>query len=90
MVFLPTYFTMTLAYNQAALLAFCLLLNATITALCIHLPKIYAVNYVDEGQLKFAGSAGVGVGHGTGFSFSESIHSTHTGRKSNQIQPVME
>ena len=53
LVFLPTYFTTFYAYYQAALLAFCLFLNATVTLLCLYLPKLYAVYFVDEDNLLF-------------------------------------
>ena len=52
-VFLPTYFTTFYAYHQAALLAFCLILNASITLLCLCVPKIYAIYFIDEDQIKF-------------------------------------
>ena len=52
MVFLPTYFTMFYAYHQAALLAFCLILNACITLLCLYVPKLYALYFVSEDRLK--------------------------------------
>ena len=54
MVFLPTYFTTFYAYHQAALLAFCLLLNASITLLCLYIPKIYAIYFIDEDKLTFS------------------------------------
>ena len=52
-VFLPTYFTTFYAYHKAALLATCLVLNGFITLLCLFVPKLYAVKYVDEGKMKF-------------------------------------
>ncbi len=39
------------AYNQAALLAFCLFLNATITLFLIYTPKIYALYFVEDDQI---------------------------------------
>ncbi len=51
LVFLPAYFTMFYAYNQAALLAFCLFLNATISLFCIYAPKIYALYFVDDEKI---------------------------------------
>ena len=53
-VFLPTYFTTFYTYHQAAILAFCLILNATITLLCLFVPKIYAVYFIDETSIKFS------------------------------------
>ena len=77
-VFLPTYFTTFYAYHQAALLAFCLILNASITLLCLYVPKIYAIYFVDEGQLKYSG---------TGTTASMSVSASHTGH-SNQVVPI--
>ena len=51
LVFLPVYFTVYYAYHQAALLAFCLILNATITLCCLYAPKLYALYYIDEDDL---------------------------------------
>ncbi len=51
-VFLPTYFTTFHAYHQAALLAFCMLVNGACTLLCLFLPKIYAVYFVNEQDMK--------------------------------------
>ncbi len=51
MVFLPTYFTTVYAYHQVALLGFCLVINASITLLCLYVPKFYAIYYVDDGNL---------------------------------------
>ncbi len=50
-VFLPTYFTVFYAYHQAALPSFCLILNASITLLCLYAPKVYALYYIDEDDL---------------------------------------
>ena len=47
-VFLPTYLTAFYAYYQATLLALCLILNAVITVLCLFLPKVYALYFVEE------------------------------------------
>ncbi len=52
--FLPTYYTTFYAYNQAALLAFCLFLNASITLLCLFIPKIYALYFVNEDRITFS------------------------------------
>ena len=58
LVFLPTYFTVFYAVHQAALLALCLLLNATVPLACLFLPKIYAIYWLDEASIKFAGFSG--------------------------------
>ncbi len=56
------------AYNQAALLAFCLFLNATISLFSIYAPKIYALYFVKDEKI-------------TTFSFDEG--SSNIGSKSN-------
>ncbi len=53
-VFLPTYFTTFYAYYQTALFSFCLVLNASVTLLCLYIPKIYAIYFVDECKLDLA------------------------------------
>ena len=50
-VILPTYFTTFYASFQAALLAVCLLLIASITLLCLYVPKLYAIYFVNENKL---------------------------------------
>ncbi len=49
-VLLPTYFTMFYAYYKAALLSFCLFMNALLTIMCMYVPKLYAIYFVDEGR----------------------------------------
>ena len=51
-VFIPMYFSAFHALHQAALLAFCLLANALCVLLCLFLPKIYAVRFLDETVLQ--------------------------------------
>ena len=53
LVFLPTYFSAFYAYHQEALIAFCLILNALITLMCLFVPKLYAIVYLEDHQLKF-------------------------------------
>ena len=53
MVFLPTYFTTFYAHHQAALLAFCLFVNGACTLLCLFVPKVYAIYFVDEDDMIF-------------------------------------
>ena len=53
LVFLPTYFTTFRTYHQAALLAFCLIINGFVTLCCLYIPKIYAIYFVDESKIKF-------------------------------------
>ncbi len=54
LVFLPTYFTTFYAYHQAALIAFCLIINASLTLICLYVPKIYAIYFISEDNLSFA------------------------------------
>ena len=54
LVFLPAYFTAFEAYHQAALLAFCLFVNSTCNLMCLFVPKIYAVYFVNEKDIKIA------------------------------------
>ena len=84
-VFLPTYFTTFYAYHQAALLAFCLILNASITLLCLYVPKIYAVYFVDEDKLKFDNATGPKPGPSTNMS---SVNNGVTIGRSNQVAPI--
>jgi hypothetical protein len=50
--FLPTYLMAFYAYHKAALLALALILNASVTILCLFVPKIYAVYFVDEKSIQ--------------------------------------
>ena len=50
--FLPTHMMAFYAYHKAALLSLALILNASVTALCLFIPKVYAVYFVDEKDIK--------------------------------------
>ncbi len=50
--FLPTHIMAFYAYHKAALLSLALILNAAVTSLCLFVPKIYAVYFVDENDIK--------------------------------------
>ncbi len=52
LVFIPTYFTTFYAHHQVALLAVGLILNAYVTLLCLFIPKLYAIFYLDETSQK--------------------------------------
>ncbi len=65
MVFLPTYFTTYYASHQVALLAFCLILNASITLLCLYIPKLYAIYFVEEKMLNIVYMTTSAVGSST-------------------------
>ena len=78
MVFLPTYFTMFYAHHQAAILAFCLIVNAAITLLCLFVPKVYALYFVEESDIKFSAA---------GQSHSSGPISTHLSSR-NQVAPL--
>ncbi len=84
-VFIPTYFTTFYAYHQASLLAFCLLLNATITLLCLFMPKIYAIYFVNEDDLQYYSTQGGSKGNATVGSSLD-----RAGAKGNQIVPIAE
>ena len=53
LVFLPAYFTAFYAVHQVALLASCLTINALVTLLCLYVPKIYAIYFIDEDNIQF-------------------------------------
>ncbi len=50
-VLLPTYFTTFYAYYQAALLSFCLVMNALVILMCLYAPKLYAIYFVPPEHL---------------------------------------
>ncbi len=50
--FLPTYLVAFYAYHKAALLSLALVLNASVTLLCLFVPKLYAVYWIDEKNIK--------------------------------------
>ena len=54
LVFLPTNFISISAVYQVAMMATCLVLNATITLSCFFVPKVYAAYFVAESKIKFA------------------------------------
>ena len=69
--FLPTYFAAFYAYHKSVLLSLCLVLNATVMLLCLFVPKIYALFYVDENDLIFYEPSKVGsVGNQSSGSFA--------------------
>ena len=55
--FLPTYLVAFYAYHKAALLSLALVLNASVTLLCLFAPKLYAVYWVDETHIKVSNFA---------------------------------
>lgn len=50
-VFLPTYFSVFYTTHKAALLAVSLILNATITLLCLFATRLYAVIYIADNMM---------------------------------------
>ncbi len=50
--FLPTYFSAFYAYHMAALLALALFLNAAVVLVCLFAPKIYALFYIEDKDIK--------------------------------------
>ncbi len=79
LVFLPTYFMTFYAYHQAALLAFCLILNASLMLLCLYVPKLYAIYWIDEDQLVFNSSVN---------SVSTGVTKVQVLPANNQVEPV--
>ena len=87
MVILPTYFSAFYAYQQMALLAFCLVLNAYITMGCLFAPKLYAVVYIDEDRLNAKSLNSTRV-HSLSF-HSESTSSSKGPDNSIRINPAL-
>ncbi len=87
-VFLPTYFTTFYSHHRVALLAFCLILNGAITLLCLHVPKLYALYYVDESRIKFAPSGVVLSSVGATGSSGSSGSSGTSGRQRTHITAI--
>ena len=50
--FLPTYFAAFYAYHKATLLALALILNGVVTLVCLFGPKIYALYYIADKDIK--------------------------------------
>lgn len=63
LVFLPAYFTAFYAVHQIALLVSCLIINATITLLCLYFPKIYCIYFINENDIQFQTAGTVGSIH---------------------------
>ncbi len=59
LVLLPTYFSTFYTYHQAAILGACLILNATVTLLCLFIPKLYAIYFVNDDRIKIQISGSV-------------------------------
>lgn len=60
LIFLPTYFTAKNAIYRVILLISSLLLNGSITLVCLFVPKVYAVYFYDENLLKYIQSQAPG------------------------------
>ncbi len=50
--FFPTYLMAFYGYHKAALLALALILNGSVTILCLFVPKMYVIFFVDETDIK--------------------------------------
>ena len=50
--FFPTYIMAFYSYHKAALLSLALILNSCVTLVCLFVPKVYAVYYVDDKVIK--------------------------------------
>lgn len=64
--FLPTYMMAFYAYHKGALLSLALILNASVTVICIFVPKIYALYFVDEAGIKISNFNHDNFGQSTG------------------------
>ncbi len=56
--FLPTYFNAFYAYHKSALLALALILNGLVVLICLFGPKVYALFYIEEGDIKISNFSG--------------------------------
>ncbi|CAH1793706.1 unnamed protein product [Owenia fusiformis] len=76
LAFIPTYFTAMYVYHQNLLFSLVLLLNATVALMCLFLPRVYALYFINESDIKFSSS--------TTFSFrGESSGATSTSNSTN-------
>lgn len=57
LAFFPTYFTTAISYVRTLLLACALLLNSTLTILCLYAPKLYALHSNQMGLQTVSSSA---------------------------------
>ena len=51
--FLPTYFAAYRSYHKIIVLSSALILNNTVMLLCLFVPKVYAIYYVNESEIKW-------------------------------------
>ena len=54
LVMLPSYFMAFYAYQQAAILAFCLIIISYFTAILLYAPKLYGILFVSEDTMHIA------------------------------------
>ena len=52
--FLPTYYTAFYAFHKEALLALALIINGFTLVVCLFAPKVYALYFVDEKDIKIS------------------------------------
>ncbi len=57
--FLPTYFAAFFVIHKSALLGLCLIMNATVTLICLFLQKVYALYWVDDSAIEFVPTSSV-------------------------------
>ena len=53
LAFIPTYFAAYHSYHKVVLLSLSLILNSSVMLLCLYVPKLYALFYVDEDNIVF-------------------------------------
>ncbi len=56
--FLPTYFNAFYAYHKSALLALALILNGLVVLICLVGPKVYALFYIEDTDIKISDFSG--------------------------------
>lgn len=50
--FLPTYYSAFYAFHKSVLLAVAIILNVTVVMICLFVPKLYALWFLEEGDIK--------------------------------------
>nr|XP_002732197.1 PREDICTED: metabotropic glutamate receptor 3-like [Saccoglossus kowalevskii] len=54
LAFIPTYFTTNRSYFKVTVLSLAMILNASVTLVCLYMPKIYAVHFLKEVDINAA------------------------------------
>ncbi|XP_077977726.1 metabotropic glutamate receptor 2-like [Glandiceps talaboti] len=51
LAFIPTYFTTNRSYFKVTFLSLAMIMNATVTLVCLYMPKIYAVHFLKDSDI---------------------------------------